>query len=246
MKICSVDGCENEVIAKSLCRNHYYRLKRTGKLETKRDTSTWKSSEGTCEFPGCKNRRKSCGLCNTHYKQKLKYGKPGSTLSKNKGEVCKVEGCNKKAHSLEMCRNHYIQNLRHGDPTILLKGHNIGNCFVCNDRKATSKGMCKRCYVRWKVTWDEEFRLKQGLRNNRRRAARVNAPSEKYTRAQVLEKTNGKCALCGEMIDLSVEFPNPLCFTYDHILPVSKGGSNLLENVQAAHFGCNSHKRDKC
>ncbi len=247
MKICYADGCENEAKAKGLCQKHYYRLKNTGSLETKRDVSSFKGAKThvLCEFPGCENKTKAVGLCNTHYKQKLKYGKPGSTLVSNKNKPCSVDGCDELSYAKGMCRVHYIRNLHHGDPSILLQQINIGNCSVCGESKATSLGMCGRCYYRWKVSSDEGFRVKSGLRNNRRRAARINAPSEKYTREQVLEKTGGKCGICGREIDLNIKYPNPLCFTYDHIVPLSKGGSNLFENVQAAHLGCNCKKQDK-
>lgn len=46
------------------------------------------------------------------------------------------------------------------------------------------------------------------------------------------------CAYCGR----------PLSFketTLDHIVPTSKGGPNVLANVQIACQGCNSDKADK-
>lgn len=244
MNNCTVKDCENIVVAKGLCKKHYYRLRNTGSLETKRDTTIWKSSEGTCEFSGCKNKRKSSGLCNTHYKQKLKYGKPGSTLQSNKG-TCSIEGCENKAHSKGMCRTHYIRTLKYGDPSILIKGHNTGNCFVCNERVATAKGMCGRCYHNWKVSSDQVFAEKMAARNHRRRAVKNGSASEKYTKSMVIEEKGETCALCGENIDLRLAYPNPKSFTIDHIVPISKGGSDTMGNVQPAHFGCNSSKRNR-
>ncbi len=247
MKKCSVEGCENKSVARGICRKHYGRLTKTGSLEVKRDVSLYKGP-GTCdkcEFPGCKHKVKAGGLCHTHYKQKLKYGKPGSTLGSNKNKICSVDGCSEPSYSKGMCVAHYMRVRNHGDPSVLLRHKNVGDCSVCGERKAKSLGMCDRCYYNWKASWDENYRLRMGLRNNRRRAARINAPSERYTREQVLEKTSGKCGICGKEIDLSIKYPNPLCFTYDHIFPVSKGGDNTLENIQPAHFSCNSSKRDK-
>ena len=43
------------------------------------------------------------------------------------------------------------------------------------------------------------------------------------------------CALCG----------NPGADTADHILPVSKGGTGAITNLQPAHRSCNSAKNDR-
>jgi 5-methylcytosine-specific restriction endonuclease McrA len=54
------------------------------------------------------------------------------------------------------------------------------------------------------------------------------------------------CALCNELIpvppiggerDISV-----WSLTMDHIVPVSKGGTNRVDNLQPAHFRCNKRK----
>lgn len=35
-----------------------------------------------------------------------------------------------------------------------------------------------------------------------------------------------------------------LAMTLDHIIPLSKGGSHTADNLQCAHFMCNSKKGD--
>lgn len=48
-------------------------------------------------------------------------------------------------------------------------------------------------------------------------------------------KYKNKCAICGK--------EKPL--TKDHIIPLSKGGSNYIENIQPLCRNCNSKKNDK-
>ena len=54
--------------------------------------------------------------------------------------------------------------------------------------------------------------------------------------ATLLEKQKGKCGYCGKQMS------SP---TVDHKIPVSRGGTDALENLIAACKPCNSRKRDK-
>ena len=60
-------------------------------------------------------------------------------------------------------------------------------------------------------------------------------PSDK--RRQVYNKNQGRCVICGKF----VEFDN---FTIDHIIPLSKGGTNQYENLQCTCKTCNQLKQD--
>lgn len=55
---------------------------------------------------------------------------------------------------------------------------------------------------------------------------------------ELLWKNGKRCAICGKRIrsldDLSV----------DHIVPVSRGGKNIIENCQLTHAKCNNDKSD--
>lgn len=54
----------------------------------------------------------------------------------------------------------------------------------------------------------------------------------------VYAKTKGCCGICHELVGADV-------FTIDHIIPLSKGGPHLLDNLQPAHLSCNSKKGDQ-
>jgi 5-methylcytosine-specific restriction endonuclease McrA len=38
---------------------------------------------------------------------------------------------------------------------------------------------------------------------------------------------------------------NRLGFTFDHVIPVSKGGTNDLQNIRPAHRSCNSARGNR-
>lgn len=57
------------------------------------------------------------------------------------------------------------------------------------------------------------------------------------------------CAACGEAIDLSIRWPDPMSPSVDHIIPVSQlpAGSPLLtavSNGRPMHLGCNARRGD--
>lgn len=51
----------------------------------------------------------------------------------------------------------------------------------------------------------------------------------------IVKKFNSRCAMCGEEKKL----------TRDHIIPLSKGGSNNIDNIQPLCQSCNSRKHNK-
>lgn len=59
-------------------------------------------------------------------------------------------------------------------------------------------------------------------------------------RRAILARWGPVCWLCGKGIDLTLAWPDPRCFTRDHVLPRSKGGTDALENLRPAHRNCNS------
>ena len=58
-----------------------------------------------------------------------------------------------------------------------------------------------------------------------------------YEKKTVYAKANGECAICGK----PVKFKR---MTVDHKIPISKGGTNDLSNLQLAHLTCNRAKAD--
>lgn len=81
----------------------------------------------------------------------------------------------------------------------------------------------------------------------RRRAREKNVHHEPYTWRDVIDKWGSDCHLCGEPIDLSAPrwvaqngWENGLHL--DHVIRISEGGSDTLENVKPSHGKCNMRK----
>lgn len=58
--------------------------------------------------------------------------------------------------------------------------------------------------------------------------------------------TQTVCGICGNPVDFSIRWPDPLSPCIDHIIPIAKGGHpSDLSNLQLAHWWCNRQKSDK-
>lgn len=86
--------------------------------------------------------------------------------------------------------------------------------------------------------------------DNRRRAIKYATRTEMFTVEQVLELYGSNCHICNDPIDLTNSgrpgYPNwKLALHLDHVIPLSKGGTNTLDNVKPAHAICNLRKGRK-
>jgi len=57
-------------------------------------------------------------------------------------------------------------------------------------------------------------------------------------------RTATMCAICGEPLDHTADPRSRWAPTADHIVPLSQGGSHVLSNLRAVHYGCNSRRGD--
>lgn len=81
-------------------------------------------------------------------------------------------------------------------------------------------------------------------RSTTTRVPRDNSAEHKRHRAQI-RRTRPPCGICGQPIDYSLHYLQPMAYVVDHIIPLAKGGADTLDNKQAAHRACNRTKSDK-
>lgn len=148
-------------------------------------------------------------------------------------------------------------------------GHRVAMCEDClasTQRKAafdkllneihrlrtTAAGYSVRCCLECRVEF-ESRKTKQAFclactraRNHRlKKARRRGAPGLLPPLHQIFTRDQGVCQLCHQAVDRRLTPNHRLAATLDHIVPVSKGGSHHEDNIQLAHRGCNSGKRDR-
>lgn len=112
-----------------------------------------------------------------------------------------------------------------------------GDCGSRYTQKKNTSGKCRNCRKRDKNR-ASSVRLK--VRRGKARTA-IN----KISVHQCWQRDGGKCQICRKAIRLDVKWPDPMSMSVDHIVPLSKGGTDEESNVRAAHLGCNSRRGNK-
>lgn len=77
-----------------------------------------------------------------------------------------------------------------------------------------------------------------------KRQSKTTMPS-RLAADQVLREYGDKCHICKDAIDLNLPRTSRMGLTVDHVIPLSKGGSDELTNLRPAHWICNNRKSDK-
>ena len=60
--------------------------------------------------------------------------------------------------------------------------------------------------------------------------------------AFLLSRQSGCCWLCHKQIDSKLRYPDPMSPSLDHVNTTRGPGFNAVDNLRAAHFGCNSSR----
>jgi 5-methylcytosine-specific restriction endonuclease McrA len=80
-------------------------------------------------------------------------------------------------------------------------------------------------------------------KNVKRRGAAVVGP--KLTIRDLGDRDGWRCHLCRRHVDSTLVSPHPRSATFDHLIPVSKGGTDSPVNLALAHRDCNTRRGNR-
>ncbi|MGN9126022.1 HNH endonuclease [Oliverpabstia intestinalis] len=101
------------------------------------------------------------------------------------------------------------------------------SCNVAMNKAFKAPGKCKGYYP-----YDFDDITSCGIKINKKQNRK------KFTTEQrkiIYQKANGRCQLCGRKIEYED-------MTLDHIVPLSLGGADEMDNLQCTDFACNKFK----
>ena len=117
------------------------------------------------------------------------------------------------------------------------------------DRGVRARGMCSMHWRRWNRAQGNEIAPWDDRRRDNYHRRRARAKGAPYGAAaflsDVIARDGLDCSLCGEPVDMALEWPDPFSKSLDHTVPLSKGGAHDLSNCRLAHLGCNVRKGDR-
>lgn len=118
-------------------------------------------------------------------------------------------------------------------------------CNDCQTQFATSRhlsGVSATAIRRCKVCQLERRRM----RDRKKTLVRQKAISNPRISVLLIAKRDSYlCHLCNQIVDMDIERTDKMGATIDHILPLSKGGLDTMENVALAHWICNIRKGNR-
>lgn len=120
------------------------------------------------------------------------------------------------------------------------KNPDLVKASIVEYRKANPQAIAEQ-YRRWRIANADRVLEK----THRRRARLLAAFVEQVDPEKIWERDGSICQLCKEPVDPDLKWPDPLSRSFDHIVPLSKGGTHEFANVQLAHAVCNSIKGNR-
>lgn len=255
-RVCSYPGCGREQRRYGYCNSHSGRINRNGNLSRKclrcsneipieSGVGTRYCSDnclaGECSVDGCERTILAFDYCKPHYRRFKSTGHPLRKCAGCEGyipatvpgrkrycsdqckDTCLAPGCSEISRDMGYCGRHGCTVRRYGTLPDL-----DFDCGICG--KSVTR---EHVGVHQKVnrqTCDECTVLK-------------NRDHQKYRR-MIIASGYADCGICGDPIDLGLKWPDSGSLSIDHIVPITRGGTNREQNLQPAHAGCNMKKRN--
>jgi hypothetical protein len=226
--ICRVAGCGGKSQARGWCGAHYQRWRRFGDPLFHPPEQVRR-----CSVEGCDRTSNARQLCSSHYRRWQLYGDPlltkhTSHVAKAGEKVCAVEDCPNRVLSLGLCHKRYSRLRKHGDVNFVPAPADR-TCLTCGGTFNPGRGSARKY-------------CGKACKPSGRIAGSVNKRSwvEK-----IASEDGWNCWLCGQEVNPDFYWPNPLAGSVDHVIPVSRGGTDARSNLRLAHVSCNSRKSNK-
>lgn len=240
-KGCSAQDCPSPHFGNGLCNKHYLRTRKTGSLEgpVQRDP--------VCTVDDCERPHLARGFCKRHWSQD-DYRRNGDAIRaarkdwerRNPGKAAEYARRGYARHrdrARAYRRRYYAEN----------RDAILASSRQYRQQNAEAIAERKRIYAQANADrlgeyYAEWARLNPGKRresHRRRRARLAGTFVRQVDYAAILAGFGMVCHICGGGIGSATDLH------FDHVIPVSRGGSHVQENILPSHTICNLRKGTK-
>lgn len=138
------------------------------------------------------------------------------------GKFRKMKARNRKVHRRWVCKKCEFGQM------------NLQNRQYKQDWRKRNKERCAEVAR----NWAKANPLKRAEAEARRRAAKKSCAGEKIDFFEIGQRDSWVCYLCLTGIEADD-------ISFDHVIPLSRGGAHSSENIRVTHLNCNVRKGDR-
>ena len=196
-------------------------------------------------------KKKTCVYCHEefyNYNDNKSYCTPSC---KHKHAVSKkrmvlkrwrCKNCNKEHRTIKGSRKMFCdERCRHAYTYVGVSREHSIKCKECGQHKTVSLNRKIFCSKKCSKTFSyrvNETRRREQLRKNGKIDWDISIE-------RLMKRDKNLCYLCGDKVNINLDYNDDYYPNIEHVIPVSKGGTHTWDNVKLAHRICNMEKRDE-
>lgn len=272
VRLCTVDDCSEDCSAKGFCNRHYQNFYRYGDPVHVRElacagcgeTFTPRGARSKYCSDSCRRGVATCEVCEASFLKRHDYtnrwcsvpcsaeGRRLEWLETRTCPSCGGDGPFYEGYTSSYCKpcqqartKDYADRNRDAKRAADRAYYRANAEKASADRRANYLANKERDLARikkWQQDNRERLRPIKAEVSARRRARKLNNGVEYYKRQDIFDRDGGVCGICDGVVDPALVHPDPLSFSIDHVIPISKGGADAPSNVQTSHLECNVRK----
>ena len=121
------------------------------------------------------------------------------------------------------------------------KALNNKKCIECGVHFSTTNKIKKYCSIHC----GNKFNYRKKEIHRRKKIIENGNVDWDISIERLMKRDKNLCYLCGDKVNINLDYNDDYYPNIEHVIPVSKGGTHTWDNVKLAHRICNMEKSDK-